>query len=72
VRSPSWWTEPKGPPRAGPLVAVVYVDQREQTCTTLFRVLGAAQRFADRVEDRGGIAHIYSCRLDRPWTRVGR
>lgn len=50
---------PAGTVRDSRLFAVRYGDTRGQTVTTLYWVRGAAERFAARVEARGGYAAIY-------------
>ncbi len=59
MRSPLPYADPPGPPRDSRLYAVRYRDTRGQTVTTLYWVRGAAERFAARVEARGGSAAIY-------------
>ncbi len=68
MRSPSRHEHNPGPPRAGAMFAVRYIDVRGQSVTTLYRRLGAAERFAARVEARGGAAVIYRTAIER-WVR---
>lgn len=68
MRSPSLYDHNPPPPPAGGLFAVRYIDVRGQTVTTLFRRRGAAEKFAARVEARGGSAAIYSTTIGR-WVR---
>ena len=68
MRSPSPYADPPGPPRAGALYAIRYVDQRGQTVTVLRHRVGAADRFAAAVEARGGSATVYRTVIGG-WTR---
>ena len=66
--APSLHADPQGPPWSGRLYAVRYTDVRGQSVTALYRVRGAAERFAARVADRGGSHVIYRTELER-WSR---
>lgn len=68
MRSPSRHEQTPGPPRTGALFAVRYIDVRGQSVSALYRRLGAAERFAARVEARGGTAVIYCTTIGR-WVR---
>lgn len=59
MRTPSTVAPAPDAPRAGRLYAVRYVDLRGQAVTRLFRFAPAAERFADRVFDRGGSPAVY-------------